>query len=69
MRCAVINIDGRLFRYSMERRTSGRPKIIQFLNNQKVWRDVRNVDRSDAIWLEADEGNLTPLWYDIVASA
>lgn len=66
MRCAVINRDGRLFRYSVERRTSGRPEVIQFMNKQKVWRDVRSVDTSGAIWLEADQGNLTPLYFDEV---
>jgi hypothetical protein len=66
MRCAVIQIDGRLYRYSVERRVSGRPALIQFLNNQKVWRRVRNVDKSDLIWREADEGTITPLYFDIL---
>lgn len=64
MRCAVIYMDGRLYRYSLERHTSGRPKVIQFQNRQKLWRDVRSVDQSDRIWLEADEGNLTPLYFE-----
>ena len=69
MRCAIIQMGGRLYRYSIERRTSGRPALIQFLNNQKVWRDVRNVDKSDLIWREADEGTFTPLYFDTVTRA
>lgn len=66
MRCAVIDLDGRRYRYSDERHTSGRPVVIQFLNKQNVWRDVRNVDRSDQLWLEADQKNITPLYFDEV---
>lgn len=50
-----ISIDGRRYRYSEERRISGRPaKIEYFCGIREEWREVRNVDRSDEIWKISD---------------
>jgi hypothetical protein len=54
MRYQSVSIDGRDYRFSAERYVSGRPASIQFLTGRSVWRDVRNIDRSDAIWNIAD---------------
>lgn len=54
MTYSLLYLEGRLYRYSDERRVSGRPASIQYQNARNEWRDVRNVDMSDRIWREAD---------------
>jgi len=61
MNYTMAYIDGRLYRYSRERRISGRPASIQFQNGRGEWRDVRNIDRSDAIWKLADDRRHDPI--------
>jgi len=41
-------IDGREYRYSVERRNSGTPVSIQFFG-KCGWRDLRNVSRFDQL--------------------
>lgn len=50
----MFQIDVRLYRYSAERRPSGRPVLAQFRNTHGEWRDVRNIDVLDGIWRIAD---------------
>lgn len=46
-------IEGRLYRYSTEKHTSGAPASVQYRNAHKEWRDVKNQDRIDQICLLA----------------
>ena len=57
MQYRYLDVEGRSYRYSEERRISGRPMSIQYQPPfaHSGWRDVRNVDRSDQIWRLADE--------------
>lgn len=57
----LIHIEGRLYRYSSERRVTGRPISIQYQNARNEWRVVRNVDMSDRIWREADNWKPDPI--------
>lgn len=49
-----VVIGGREYRYSDERHNSGRPVLMQFCNGRGVWRNVRNMDRSDQLFDIAD---------------
>lgn len=61
MRYTMAYLDGRLYRYSDERRISGRPVSIQYQNARNEWRDVRNVDMSDRLWRYADDNKPDPI--------
>lgn len=54
MAYTYIVIGGREYRYSAERHNSGRPASMQFCNARGVWRNVRNMDRSDQLFDIAD---------------
>ena len=49
-----IMMKGRIYRVSTERHNSGRPQIMQRLNRYGQWRDVRNMDTSDLLFIIVD---------------